>query len=349
MKKGIFVALGMLACMNASAQDFSPYTPGEGEGIIYFLPKTALEVNVIATKVTYTPGEFCRYANRYMRMDGIPTQPETHWEIKQIDVRSVGVPDSTKVYIMKLKDKNVASNVELTNEGIVKAINTTSPAENQTDMYQLDKTEPHENARKYMTEDMLMAGSTAKMAELAAKEIYNIRDSKNQILRGQADAMPKDGASMKLVITNLDKQEKAMMEMFTGTTDREDKLFTFRITPEDDMNNKVAARFSRLLGVLGENNLSGDPIYLNVSAASSLPAAPTDDKKKKLKGVIYNIPGKGSVTVSYQGKTLFSGELPVTQFGYTEVLTDGLFDKKINTRVIFNPETGGIVKIDKNE
>ena len=53
--------------------------------------------------------------------------------------------------------------------------------------------------------------------------------------------------------------------------------------------------------------------------------------------------------MSYQGKTLFSGELPVTQFGYTEVLTDGLFDKKINTRVIFNPETGGIVKIDKNE
>lgn len=349
MKKGIIVALGMLACMNASAQDFGSYTPGEGEGIVYFLPKTALEVNVIATKVTYTPGEFCRYANRYMRMDGISTQPETYWEIKQIDVRSIGVPDSTKAYIIKLKDKNVASNVELTNTGIVKAINTTAPAEGETNSYQLDKPEVHENARKYMTEDMLMAGSTAKMAELAAKEIYNIRDSKNQILRGQADAMPKDGASMKLVITNLDKQEKAMMEMFTGTTDREDKLFTFRITPENGMNNKVAARFSRLLGVLGEKDLSGNPIYISINATSPVPVTPTDDKKKKAKGVIYNIPGKGSVTVSYQGKTMFSGELPVTQFGYTEILTDGLFDKKINTRVIFNPATGGIVKIDKNE
>lgn len=37
-----------------------------------------------------------------------------------------------------------------------------------------------------------------------------------------------------------------------------------------------------------------------------------------------------------------------TQFGYTEVLVDGLFDKKINTRVVFNSTTGGILKIDKD-
>ena len=37
-----------------------------------------------------------------------------------------------------------------------------------------------------------------------------------------------------------------------------------------------------------------------------------------------------------------------TQFGYTEVLVDGLLDKKVNTRVIFNSTTGGILKIDKD-
>ena len=40
--------------------------------------------------------------------------------------------------------------------------------------------------------------------------------------------------------------------------------------------------------------------------------------------------------------------MPITQFGSTEVLTTDLFNKKLNTRVIFNPETGGIVKIDKD-
>ena len=34
--------------------------------------------------------------------------------------------------------------------------------------------------------------------------------------------------------------------------------------------------------------------------------------------------------------------------GETEVLIDNLFNKKVNTRVIFNTTTGGIVKIDKD-
>lgn len=125
MKKGIIAAMAALACTCATAQDISPYLPGEGEGIVYFLPKTELEVNVTATKVTYTPGDFCRYASRYLRTEGISVKPEVYWEIKRVEVRPAGVPDSTKAYIMKLKDKDVASNIELTPTGIVKAINTT--------------------------------------------------------------------------------------------------------------------------------------------------------------------------------------------------------------------------------
>ena len=64
--------------------------------------------------------------------------------------------------------------------------------------------------------------------------------------------------------------------------------------------------------------------------------------------VIYNIPGKAQVTVFTPNKRYFDGELPVTQFGTTECLVDNLFNKKVNTRVIFNPNTGGIVKIDKD-
>ena len=47
-------------------------------------------------------------------------------------------------------------------------------------------------------------------------------------------------------------------------------------------------------------------------------------------------------------KNYFEDELIVTQFGETEVLIENLFNKKENTRVIFNPTTGGIVKIDKD-
>ena len=35
-----------------------------------------------------------------------------------------------------------------------------------------------------------MSNSSAKMAELVAKEIYSIRESKNALLRGEADNIP---------------------------------------------------------------------------------------------------------------------------------------------------------------
>lgn len=344
MKRGI-IALGLLASLSAYSQE--SYVPQEGEGIVYFLPKTKVAIDIVATKVDYQPGDFCLYASRYLRLNDISTKPETHWEIKDIHVRLAGVPDSTKAYIMKLTDKSVASNIQLTDNGIVKAINTTSTEQESLPDYKLETPQPHENASKYMTEDILMAGSSAKMAELTAREIYNIRDSKNLILRGQADTMPKDGASLQLVIDQLNKQGKALMQAFTGITDRTDKVFTILVEPGDNVKEQIAARFSTQLGVLPTNNLAGDPIYVSVRNTSNLPVS-EDGKKKKKDGIIYNVPGKGKVTVTYQGKKLFDDEMSFTQFGYTEVLVDGLFDKKVNTRVIFNPTTGGIVKIDKD-
>ena len=355
-KKGI-IAMAMLAATywTANAQSVDYYIPGEGEGIAYFLPKTAVEVNVIATRVKYTPGDFCQYANRYLRINNVTSEPSTDWEIKKIEVRTIGVPDSTKAYIIKLSDKSVMSDIEVNDNGIIKAINTSAPKTVSAD-YILEKSQPSEDGRKYMTEEILSAGSTAKMAELTAKEIYNIRESKNLILRGQADTMPKDGASLKLIMDNLDKQEKALTEMFTGKKVTEDKLFTAVITPENNITEGTVLRFSKKLGILSSDNLAGEPIYIKVESLSPMQItaqSEDNDKKKKKKkapkGILYNIPGKGSVTITFKGESICEdNNLMFAQFGNTELLVDDLFNKKVNTRVIFDTFTGGIKKIDKD-
>ena len=68
-----------------------------------------------------------------------------------------------------------------------------------------------------------MASSTAKMAELVAKEIYNIRESKMPFYAAKADNMPSDGAQLKIMLDNLNAQEDAMTKMFSGTRDKEEK------------------------------------------------------------------------------------------------------------------------------
>lgn len=349
IRKGLLI-IGLLTAWNLQAQDVAHYTPGTmEEGVVYYLPKTQLEIKVTATKVTYTPGELCQYANRYLRLQGVSAQPSEHWELQSIQVNAIGIPDAQKAYSIKLKDKMVTSQVELTEDGIIKAINTQSPKEEASAPKATPEKAKRVDPHNFMTEEMLLAGSTNKMAELIAREIYNIRESKNNLTRGQADYMPQDGAALKLMLSNLEEQEKALTEMFSGYTDRTEKTFTFYVEPEQPITDQVICRFSQKLGVVKENNLAGEPIYLSVINESTLPPADEEAKaKKKLDGVIYNIPGKGKVTIKGLGKTYYNSELPITQFGETEVLLNNLFNKKVNTRVIFSPVTGGIVKIDKD-
>ncbi len=51
-----------------------------------------------------------------------------------------------------------------------------------------------------MTEDMLRSTSTAKRAELAAARIYELRQSRSDIMSGNADQAPTDGEGLKLVL-----------------------------------------------------------------------------------------------------------------------------------------------------
>ena len=169
--------------------------------------------------------------------------------------------------------------MELTEDGIVKSINVPYSKSNET-----KKAAPvipatvKANPRDFLTEEILMASSTAKMAELVAKEIYNIRESKNALLRGQADNTPSDGAQLKIMLDNLNAQEDAMTKMFSGTRDKEEKTFTIRLTPDKELNNEVAFRFSKKLGVVANNDLAGTPFYITLKDLKTV-KIPQDDGK----------------------------------------------------------------------
>ncbi|MGL5272749.1 MAG: DUF4831 family protein, partial [Phocaeicola sp.] len=159
-----------------------------------------------------------------------------------------------------------------------------------------------------------------------------------------------DGAALKLMLDNLEIQERAMTEMFSGVTTHEEKVITVKVSITEEFKDNIAFRFSSKFGLVDADNLAGAPIYISLVNLEPQQIEETQPKKekKRVEGIIYNIPGKGKVTVSSQTKRYFEGELPITQFGTTEVLMDNLFGKKTNTRVVFNPNTGGILKIDKD-
>lgn len=196
-----------------------------------------------------------------------------------------------------------------------------------------------------------MAGSVARQAEVAARQIYRIRESRLNILTGEADNLPPDGEAMKVVIRELDRQEKALTALFTGSSSQEASYFDITLVPYEDLEREVLFRFSELLGVVDADDLSGAPVYLNLKARER-PAAPAIDpreagkKEKTMKGIIYNVPGKADVEIQMNRKSLFKGEILVAQFGYRENLAPVMFeDRKKPVKVYFYPETGAVKQI----
>ena len=350
MKKLIILTGLLTATITVAAQTevVTGVMRGKDYGVTYALPKTQIEIEVKANKITYTPGEFSKYADRYLRLNNVSADPKEYWELVSAQVKSVGIPDKDNVYFVKMKDKTVAPLIELTEDGIIKSINVPIDKKAAAPAQPLAAQKKKVNPRDFLTEEILMASSTAKMAELVAKEIYNIRESKNALVRGQADNMPKDGAQLKLMLDHLDEQEQAMTEMFSGVLNKEEKIYTIRLTPGKDMNNEVAFRFSKKLGIVANNDLAGEPVYITLKNLQTV-KVPADDGKKKVDGVAYNVPGKASIVLKQGKNTLFEAEVPVTQFGTVEYLAPTLFNKNSTVKVIFNPVTGGLVKVDREE
>lgn len=354
-KKSLLAAALLTALLPASAQTkvTAGVMRGKDYGVTYLLPKTEIEIALQVTRHVYTPGRFCQYAGRYLQLNNVSGEAETHWTLDNIQLEAVGVPDRDKVYFVELKDKTSAPLMELTEDGIVRSINMPfSGLKPQTpDTSTGIRQESPMDPRQFLTEEILMANSTAKMAELVAKEIYNIRESRNALLRGESDVLPQDGAQLKLMLDNLELQDHVLTSMFKGQTKQETKTMRIRLTPEE-MKGEVVFRFSQKLGLVDKDDLAGEPYYISIANLNTpaLPAANEDEKKKKeLEGVAYNVPGRARVILSQGNRALLDTELPVTQFGTLEYLAPVLFNKNSTVKVQFDPNTGGLIKIEREE
>ena len=350
MKKIFLTVIAILTSAGIFAQsEVSAYSPGvTAEGVTYFLPKTMLRVTVTAEKTTYIPGEFCRYAERYLKMTGLSNQEETKWSITGIEVKPVGVPDATKAYSIRLNDKSAASNVRLTPEGILASVNAQVPSSQALPETTNATASVPVNPRDYLTEEILMAGSTAKMAELTAREIFDIRESRNAITRGQADYVPSDGESFRYILESLDKQEKAMLLLFTGTTTTTVHTESFDFMPNGSVKDTVLFRMSSKLGPVSADNLAGEPVYLTVRDMNQLSSSTANisSSKKESDGIKYRVPGRASVKVATNRQTYFNEEMTIAQFGNIETLSSKLLVRKpVAGTIIFNTTTGNIESI----
>ena len=350
----------ILACLFMSVSVFAQTsvikttaTKSNNYGVTYFLPKTEFVVKAKVLKVTEKAGPYYKYAQKYLGAGNPVVKDQVYYILDGVTVGSHGIPDKEQAYLIEFKTKTVAPFACLTEEGLLCTINAEYRPEQPATVPAQNREEAGISAQSVFTEEYLQAGSVVKMADITAKQIYRLRESRTDLITGEAENIPRDGEAMKLVMQQLEAREKVLVELFQGTVVIEEQGYEVSLIPDGDTSNNILFRFSKHLGVVGSDDLSGSPVYINIKQINKTPEI-TDPKaleaRAKLainpKGIIYKVPGKAQVEVVYGTESVFSGEMLVAQFGETQVLAPNILeDKKTSVQIFFYPETGAIKQI----
>lgn len=326
-------------------------TKANDYALVYTLPTTQLAVTLEAQITVKRPGEFYKYAKKYMNIDNPITQETRTVELKSATLTTRGIPNPDERYAVQFK-AGTAPYVMLAPNDVPLAINTEKTMKEETVELPVAMAAPPtpletSAARQVVSEEMMQSQSTAKRAELAAAALFAIRQTRSDLITGQADQTPPDGKSLQLMLDNLEAQEQALMAMFVGTTAVSTDVATFSITPDNDIEKMVIARISPIDGIVDATDLAGDPVYLDLQVTTR-GEMPVNEKGITLaapkNGVAYCIPGTALVTVTCNGKVYAERDEEMAQFGVVYGLSPNAFtDKKAPIYVIFDPATGAIV------
>lgn len=349
-------SMAICAALVTAAQTTRSFTADKTNeyALVYSLPRTVLDITIETVHTATLPGEFSNYAKRYLGITDAITTPSNSVRVKSVTIIPRGIPGGADSrWQVQFKNGSAASML-LTETGIPLAVNTDSIASTNavTLPVAVDAAPtPLESdaARQAVTQDMTRSSSISKKAELAAQRIFELRETRSDLLSGNADNPPADGKAMQLVLDNLAAQEAALTAMFAGTTQTYTRVTTLTYTPGTTESREILARVSPTEGIVPADDLSGAPIYISLTniAKAEMPVTEKGEPKRFPKGgLAYTIPGTASVTLTYDGATITHKDLTLAQLGVVFGINPALFsDKKAPAYATFDPTTGAITAL----
>lgn len=341
--KRLFLILTIIFPFLATAQ-----TVTEGQSTLFYsLPKTEFVINVTVELVTEKPGSFYQYSERFLATSDVITADKEFYRLKDISIEPRTVRDPERTYKIIPNKKSLANYITVNDEGMLCGVNV-PPAKvvKEIRRERIERTEELEREKLLpLNEEYMLAGSVAKMAEGTAKQIYRIRENRVDLLSGDVENMPTDGASLKAVMDEMEAQEKELTELFTGKTIVKTLTQTVIYSPTSAVNDKVVFRFSSLQGVVDADDLSGVPYYLNIKYAPIKTETPEKPAKKKDVEVFTVIPVTADVKFDDGNKTLYEEKLTLPQLGVLVPIPFETMDKY--SKAYVSPENGRLLSVEQ--
>jgi hypothetical protein len=340
--------------------------PNPAEGVVYALPRTVLSVRVKLIKESFRPGPYSLYAEKYLGYQGAKSASSDSWKIVAIDVSPNGEADPDAVF--KTFGPS-ATLVSLSSDGTIAGINSNSTSEKPTihsedhiayseipaiifpDMSSDDQYDLEVNSESG-SETMKMKTIEDKARE-AADYLFRLRQKRAYTILSPSDGVPEDGKGYEIFVQQVEKIEKEYVSLFLGKTFKSEHEFTISFTPGlESVKSEVLFRFSDEKGFLPKSDISGRPVTIDLSKDqkqySSVESIyqPTGSSSGR-SGLFYRIPVNASLTISEGFNLLYTGRLPVAQFGFISPIPELLINE--NTSITFDRITGAISNCVKNK
>lgn len=341
-RTAVLLAVTAMAATAADAQvETTRLEAGRSaEGAVYFLPKTELRIHLLVEKKTFTPGEFAKYAEKYLHLQGVEQERQITYSVADYSITQIGVRDTSKCFAVRLKGgKCETAELKFSDDGVLLAVNTEPAALIGRQAFRSFAKPAAVNGRQFMTAEAKGASSAAKMAELTAQQLAELQESRQQLITGEADETPQDEQQLARMLSEIDRQSSALMSLFTGVVTRDTTERVITVCPDEEIDRMVLFRLSQKLGVVDSDDLSGVPFYMSVE--NLYPASHPAAENKKNEGFFVNVPGMARVTLYQQNMQLAAFDVPLAQFGFV-TLRDGSLFKRYVTRMRLNPATGAV-------
>ena len=175
------IILAAASCGIVTAQTTQRLTATKANeyALVYSLPVTRLNVTIEAEITVKKPGEFYKYAKKYLNIDNPITQESHSATLKSATVTTNGMPDPDRRYAVQFKS-GTAPYCPLGANGVPLAINTEKTMSDNAPELPVAHPAPPTPletpaARQVVSEEMAQSQSTAKRAELAAASLFAIR------------------------------------------------------------------------------------------------------------------------------------------------------------------------------
>ena len=345
MKRIFLLLVGAVSMLALRAQ----VVEQDEAALVYYSPKTTIRVDMTYTVEVHECGMFAEFAEAMLGAEEAVTEPQTIYRLKDAWINTRTATDYARPHKVSA-DAGIPLLLSINEKGVLRGYNV--PA-NEEQPQHPNKPEEDKGKRKPMplspfSEEVLEAATPLAQANAVAKQIFRLRETRNYLLNGEVEHAPADGEAMRLVLAELDKQERALTELFVG---KKSTRTDHKIVLLDPEKKEKLLFFSEENGFTNAENIDADTVCIRVELhPQQLKAADETKKKKKgaeLSPIVYNLPGSGNVTVTTKGRVLGQRTVPVAQIGVDVPLPQNLFTGNELPVILFDEKTGNVKSISK--